>query len=450
VSIFIGRQAIVIGAGMSGLGAARALADHFEQVTVLERDTFPADPVPRPGVPQSWHLHGLLGGGLRAFSELFPDFETDLIGADGVPVRAGLDFLFEIPGYDPFPRRDLGWVTYAMSRPLIEQVVRRRVERHANITLRQGCRALEIAAGPDGASASGIRYETKEGRQETLAAALIVDASARGTLTLAFLKSLGRPMPEQTRIEVNEGIASALFAVPDNFSSDWKGVFTIPAARESSRGGIMVRVEENRWMVTLFGRHGEWPPGEGKKFLGYAQSLRTSTIYSAIKDAKPLRDVVRFGFTENLLRHFGRLDLFPRGLLPIGDALCRFNPMYGQGMSVAAMEAALLRRILSALAAEQDPLGKLAPAFFAEAQVLIETPWAISAVPDFIYPETKGDRPADLESALRFEGAVARIAARDPAVHKLMVEVQHLLKPRSVYREPALVERVKAEMAEAW
>ncbi len=304
--------------------------------------------------------------------------------------------------------------------------------------------------GSDGISASAVRYETEERRHETLAAALIVDASARGSLTLAFLKSLGGPIPEQTRIEVNEGIASALFAVPDDFSSDWKGVFTIPAARESSRGGIMMRVEGNRWMVTLFGRHGEWPPGEGRKFLDYAQSLRTSTIYNAIKEAKPLRDVVRFGFTESLWRHFERLDSFPRGLLPIGDAFCRFNPMYGQGMSVAAMEANLLHRTLRARAAKQDPLAGLAQAFFAEAQVLIETPWAMSAVPDFIYPETKGDRPADLESALRFEGAVIRIAARDPAVHKLMVEVQHLLKPRSVYREPAFVERVEAEMAGAW
>ncbi len=150
MSMFIGRQAIVIGAGMSGLGAARALADHFEQVTVLERDTLPADPVPRPGVPQSWHLHGLLGGGQRAFSELFPGFEADLVQAGGVPLRVGLDFLMEIPGYDPFPQRDLGWVICAMSRPVVEQTVRRCVERHANITLRRGCRALEIVEGSGG------------------------------------------------------------------------------------------------------------------------------------------------------------------------------------------------------------------------------------------------------------------------------------------------------------
>ena len=450
MSTFIGKRAIVIGAGMSGLGAARALADHFEQVTVLERDTLPADPLPRSGVPQSWHLHGLLGGGQHAFSELFPGFTADLAQAGGVPVRVGLDFLMEIPGYDPFPRRDLGWVIHAMSRPLVEQTVRRCVERHANITLRMGCRALEIAGAPGDFQASTVRYETEERRQETLAADLIVDASARGLLTLAFLESLGGPIPEETRIEVDEGIASALFAVSDAFSSDWNGVFMIPAAQETSRGGIMMRVDGNRWMVTLFGRQGEWPPGEGKKFLDYAQSLRTSTIYNTIKNAKPLRDIVRFGFTESLWRHFERLDSFPRGLLPIGDAFCRFNPMYGQGMSVAAMEANLLRRILHARAAEQDPLAGLAQAFFAEAKFLIETPWAMSVVPDFIYPETKGDRPADLESILRFQGAVTRIAAHDPAVHKLMVEVQHLLKPRSVYRAPALVERVEAEMAEAW
>ena len=145
-------------------------------------------------------------------------------------------------------------------------------------------------------------------------------------------------------------------------------------------------------------------------------------------------------------RHFERLDVFPRGLLPIGDAICRFNPVYGQGMSVAALEACLLQRLLERLEEDRNPIAALAPAFFAEVQTLIETPWSV-AILDFVFPDTRGQRPADFETTLKFGIALTRLAAEDPAVHKLTIEVQHLLKPRSVYRDPTLVQRVLAKMA---
>jgi 2-polyprenyl-6-methoxyphenol hydroxylase-like FAD-dependent oxidoreductase len=147
-------------------------------------------------------------------------------------------------------------------------------------------------------------------------------------------------------------------------------------------------------------------------------------------------------------RHFERLDVFPRGLLPIGDAICRFNPVYGQGMSVAAMEACLLQRILARPGGYSNPIAGLAPAFFAEVQTLIETPWSVAML-DFVFPNTRGQRPADFETTLKFGIALTRLAAEDPDVHKLTAEVQNLLKPRSVYRDPALVQRVLAKMAEA-
>src|ERR1700688_2976770 len=160
------------------------------------------------------------------------------------------------------------------------------------------------------------------------------------------------------------------------------------------------------------------------------------------------RHVARYGFPESVRRHFERLDVFPRGLLPIGDAICRFNPVYGQGMSVAALEACLLRTLLERLGGDSDPIAGLAPTFFAEVQALIETPWSV-AILDFVFPGTRGQRPADFETTLRFGIALTRLAAEDPAVHKLTAEVQNLLKPRSAYRDPALMQRVLAMMAEA-
>jgi hypothetical protein len=223
---------------------------------------------------------------------------------------------------------------------------------------------------------------------------------------------------------------------------------TFGQAPQNSRGGLMLPLEGNRWMATIGGRHGDVPSGDAEEFLTYARALRTPTIYNAISHAKRLDGVARYGFPESVRRHFERLDVFPRGLLPIGDAICRFNPVYGQGMSVAALEACLLKRLLEDLGKNSNPIAGLAPTFFAEVQTLIETPWSV-AILDFVFPDTRGQRPADFETTLKFGIALTRLAAEDPTVHKLTVEVQHLLRPRSVYRDPALVQRVLAKMAEA-
>jgi len=446
-STLIGKRAVVIGAGMAGLTAAGALADRFDQVVVLERDTLPSEPAYRAGTPQARHVHALLLSGQRALSELFPGFEQDLAQAGAVPLRAGLDVRIERQGYHPFPQRDLGWISYAVSRPTIERAVRAWVEGRANTTLRQRCRVQEVLASPDGEAVTGVRYDNEDGASETIAADLVVDASGRGALTLALLQSIGRPLPEETSIGIDLGYATCVFAIPDDAPVDWKGVMTFGQAPHDSRGGLMLPLEGNRWMATIGGRHGDVPSGDAEGFLTYASALRTPTIYNAISHARRLDGVARYGFPESVRRHFERLDVFPRGLLPIGDAICRFNPVYGQGMSVAALEACLLRRLLERLG-DGDPIAGLAPAFFAEVQALIETPWSV-AILDFVFPDTRGQRPADFETTLRFGIALTRLAAEDPAVHKLTAEVQNLLKPRSVYRDPKLVERVLAKMAEA-
>ena len=446
-SNLIGRRAIVIGAGMGGCSVARALADYFEQVVMIERDSLPAEPIPRSGVPQSQQVHGLLGGGLRALEELFPGFGLDLAAAGAAPLRVGLDLRVERPGYDPFPQRDLGWTTYAMSRPLIESVLRRRIADDDNILVHQDCRALEITTSADRTAVTGVQYETADGKREMLSAELVVDASGRGSITLALLESIGFA-PPATTIGVDIGYAGAVFAMPEDAPSDWKGVLLHPSAPADVRGCFMMPVENNRWMLALAGRNGDWPPGDEKGFMAFARSLRMPTVYNAIKGAKRLGQISRFGFVESIWRHFERLEIMPRGLIPIGDVICRFNPVYGQGMTVAVQEASLLQRLLRT-STESDPLARLSKSFLSEAALLVGDAWAMSAIPDLIYPQTRGERPADFDRVLGFASALSRVAAGDPAVHKLMFEVHHLLKPRSVYRDPILMERVTAEMVES-
>jgi 2-polyprenyl-6-methoxyphenol hydroxylase-like FAD-dependent oxidoreductase len=223
------------------------------------------------------------------------------------------------------------------------------------------------------------------------------------------------------------------------------GLFHFPSARGSGRGALMLPLEGNKWIVTAGARHDEQAPADEAGFLAFAKQLRTPTLHNAIQHAKLHGRILRYGFPESLFRHYERLPEFPRGLLLIGDAICRFNPVHGQGMSVAAMEASALRRVLAQRATERDPLDGLAPAFFTEAAAIIETPWAMAAIPDFLHPKTRGERPPNFHQTIRFGLALTKLAARDPAVHKLNSEVAHLLKPLSVYQDPELVQRVMAE-----
>jgi 2-polyprenyl-6-methoxyphenol hydroxylase-like FAD-dependent oxidoreductase len=443
-----GKRAVVIGAGIGGLAAAAALAGHFDDVTIIERDAIPADAEARPGTPQSNHPHGLLVGGQRALCELFPGIDQDLADAGAVPLRAGLDIREEFPGFDPcFPRRDIGWVGFAMSRPLIELVVRRRVSRLQNVELRDRCRVIAIEAASDG-SVAGVRCETNVGTAMTFQADLVVDASGRGVPALDFLKATGRPQPEQTSIGVDINYTTTTFAVPKG-ERDWQLVITFPEMPESTRAGHLMPMEGDRWMVLVSERHGEPSSTDLKDFLDLVRRLRTPTIFDAIKNAKPLDRIHRFGFPESSWRHYERLVNPPRGLLVLGDAMCRFNPVYGQGMTIAAQEASLLKGLLQESIAAKDTLDGLERAFFIGAQPLIAAAWSLSATPDFIDPRTRGEPPADLEDSLRFRAGLMRLAAADSDVHKLFVGVRNLIEPASKLHDPDLVRRIQAEMADA-
>ena len=443
----IGRQAVVIGAGMGGLAAARALSGSFERVLVLESDILPREAIERAGVPQGKHVHILLAGGQRALCDLFPDFERELGHAGAAPLRAGFDLRIERPGYDPFPKRDLGWDAYAMSRALVESSVRRLAQAVPNIEIRDQCRVRDLVARSDGRAVTAVRWVSAGGTSDAVKTDIVVDASGRGNLTLELLTATGRPRPDETTIGVDLAYSTAIFAIPDDASTDWKGVFTFPDAPTSSRGALLSPLEGRRWILTVAGRHHETPPGDADGFLAYVRQLRTPTIYEAIKDAKRLGEIARFRFPDSRWRHYERLSTFPRGLLPFGDSICRFNPIYGQGMSVAAQQAYALTRLLAARATDTDPLDGLASAFFAEAAALIETPWANAALPDFVYPDTRGVRPHNFSQLLQLGAALNELAAQDPAVHALTAEVQHLLKPRSVYHEASLIGRLMAIMA---
>jgi 2-polyprenyl-6-methoxyphenol hydroxylase-like FAD-dependent oxidoreductase len=441
---YLGQRAIVVGAGLAGLSAARVLSDYFDQVMILDRDELADDLLPRPGVPQGKHPHALLGGGLKALEALFPGFANHLLRAGAEPINPGCDMLNEIPGQDTWPRIKLRLRTYSMSRPLIERTLRLQVERIGNITVRGGCRVLKVEREANAYNARGVQCQWSDGSLETISSDLIVDASGNGSVTMEFLKATGRRTPEETRIGVNMRYASARFERFPIYDG-YKIAYTLPDAPEQARGGLILPAENNTHQVVLIGRGNDIPPTDGDAFLRYARQLPTPTIYQAIKNAKRLTEITPFSFPESRWRHFAQLSDFPRGLLPIGDTICRFNPVYGQGITVAAQEAHMLSNLLRTL--DGDSRAGWVQAFLTKADTLIAHPWAMSAIPDFIYPDTTGERPPDLQDRLNFQRALGRLAVVDAEIYQLLVEIRHVLKPLTLLDHPSIVRRVKEEIA---
>jgi 2-polyprenyl-6-methoxyphenol hydroxylase-like FAD-dependent oxidoreductase len=445
----LGRRAVVVGAGIGGLSMAGALAKHFEQVEVLERDRLTASAASRSGTPQDRHPHGLLAGGLRALGEIFLGFESDLARAGAVPVRVAQDVQYERPDVGVLPKRDFGLSLLCASRPLIELVLRRRAEAIPNITLRPDCRVTGIVPAAGDAAVHGIRFDPGSGRPETLEADLVVDASGRAALTLTLLDALGWERPAETEIGIDLSYATAVVPIPDNASSSWKLVLTQPDPPARALHAVLVPMEDGRWIIAI-AQHGAGARlGTWDAFLDASRALTTPTVYNALRYVTPPYGIRHYRFPASIWRHFERLPRLPRGVLPVADALCRFNPIHGQGMSSAAKQARLLQDVAHRAAAEPDPIAALQAGFMADVASSLETPWNMSTSADLAFPATRGERPEKFGEAQQFEAALFRAAVADPVVHRAMMDVAQLLRPQSRLQEPDMLRRIEAVSTKA-
>lgn len=294
--------------------------------------------------------------------------------------------------------------------------------------------------------AFSVRYETNERAPETLWADLVVDASGRAAPTMSLLEKIGASRLEVTEIGIDQTYATAVFEIPTNAFRDWIGLAHFGNAPEQNYGGLILPIEHGQWIVSLGRLHGAALPEEINEFKAFVKSFRTPTFFDAISCAKQVGAIARYGMPASVRRHFDRFERFPGRLIPLGDSVCRFNPVFGQGMSVAAQEAVVLDGLLHSRCDRADPLDGLALDYLFRIQDLLEAPWAV-ALTDFVYPQTRGVRPPDLEKKLQYGAALTRLAAEDPDANRVVAEVRNLIRPQSALREPALARRVSALMS---
>ncbi len=432
----IGDRAVVLGGSVAGLLAARVLADAYAQVTVVDRDELPEASTHRRGVPQGRHIHGLLARGQQALEELFPGLTAELV-AHGVP--AG-DLLANARLYlsgHRLRQAHTGLVVLCASRPILESHVRARVRALPNVMFVDRCDVRGLATRPDGRRVAGARVLRRtDGRaEELLGADLVVDATGRGSRTPMWLDALGYERPKREQVRIGLGYASRTYR-PRRDALGGDLAVLQAATPEHPRAGALQVLEGDRLMLTLAGILGDHPPTDPDGFLDFARSLQFPDIYEAVHDAEPLDDPVAFRFPASVRHRYERLNRFPDGLLVMGDAVCSFNPIYGQGMSVAALEALALRRHMER-GIEPQP-----HRFFRDIAHVVDVPWDIAVGGDLVFPGVQGRRTPKIRLLSAYLARLHAAAVHDASLGSAFVRVAGLVSRPGSLLHPGVALRV--------
>jgi 2-polyprenyl-6-methoxyphenol hydroxylase-like FAD-dependent oxidoreductase len=427
-------HAVVIGGSIAGLLAARALADHFAEVTILERDCFPAIGQNRKGVPQGHHTHALLSSGQQALEHFFPGLTAELAVQGAVVADPLLAARRYLGGYYHC-QFESGLQGLYLSRPLLEGQVRRRVLALPNVRAMENCDVVGLVASEDQQRITGIRllHRSGDGAEKTLKAELAIDASGRGSRSPQWLTALGYDKPTEERVHIGMGYVSRYY----RRNPDPQGTALVSiSAPPQTRMGVLAAQEGERWIVSLAGYLGDYAPTDPDAFLEFARTLPAPDIYAIIKDAEPLSDPVPARFPANTRRRYEQLKHFPEGYLVLGDAICSFNPVYGQGMTVAALEAQVLHELL------QQGQHRLAQRFFRRASTLVDNPWDIAVGGDLRIAGVVGKRSPLQRLMARYLDRLHRAAQHDPKVVMAFGKVVGLRAPSKSLLQPSLVWRV--------
>ena len=422
-------HAVVIGGSMAGLLAARVLTDHYDRVTLVDRDVLPAACENRRGVPQGRHTHGLLASGRQVLDRLFAGISEELISAGAL---SG-DIVGELRWFNEggcHRRFDSGLKGLLMSRSFLEGVVRNRVMQLPRVHRRESAAVEGLVA-----SAGNVRITGIQIAGEVLPAEIVMDATGRGSHSPQWLEVLGYRKPQEERVEIALGYTTRFFRRrPQDMNGDMGAV--IPPTPHGKQGGVMLAQEGDRWTVTLVSHFGNYAPAELDGFIEFARNLPAPYIYDVIRDAEPQGDAASARFPASVRWRYEKLQRFPEGYLVIGDAICSFNPVYGQGMSVAALESEQLAETLA------DGSGNVAKRFFARAAKVVDNPWSVAVGNDLRMPETIGPRNASVKFINWYMAKLHKAAHHDEVPSLAFHRVANLLAAPPSVMHPRVAARV--------
>lgn len=444
---FEGRTAIVMGASMAGLWTARVLADHFDQVLVLDRDRLPDGPEPRPGAPQARQYHILLRRGLQIMHALFPGLEEDLIAAGAIPFDVTHDVKVRTRGRW-LPQFESNQRLVSCSRLLLEATMRRRLRQDARIRFVEGVEVSGLVTDEQHAAVTGVQLQRRapedatSAQAETLSGELIVDALGRRSQTPTWLAALGYTPPEETVVDSYLGYVTRRHREPESFQADWRMMLITATPPHDPRGGLIFPEENGVWVVMLAGANKDYPPTDEEGFDAFARSLG-SEYYAAVQAAEPISKPIGYRGTDSRWRHYEKLERWPERYVVLGDAFCGFNPIYGQGMTVAALSALALGEEIKAGDGRFDGVSRRAERAIGK---VTQGAWLLATGADLEWPETVGGRSDGLADRFGrwYIDKVLNSLADDQRVRMAFNEVNQLVSPATKLFAPGIMARVLA------
>jgi 2-polyprenyl-6-methoxyphenol hydroxylase-like FAD-dependent oxidoreductase len=429
----VGKRAVVLGGSMAGLLAARILADAYAEVVVVDRDTLTGVSDPRRGVPQGRHAHALLARGAQILEELFPGLARELAEADMPQFDMG-EMHWHLEG-QRLVNYHTGLRAVSVARPNLEGHVRARIAAIPNVTLAERTDVMGLETTPDKVKVTGVRvHDQASDSERVLAADLVVNTLGRGERMSAWLTELGYATPEKDEVKIGLAYTTTEFMLPSRPLENDLSIISL-ATPMTRHGAFFGRVGGDRHQLTLTSMQCDPPSADIEGVMACVKSLPVPAIYEAIRQGEPCTEPVTIRFPNSVRHRYERLTRFPERLLVMGDGVCSFNPVYGQGMTVAALESLVLRQQLGRGQPPQ-PL-----AFFRGIAKVIDAPWAIAGGGDLAWPGVEGRRTASSNRLNKYFGKVmfgmmfdGRITNSFMRVAGLVDPPRSLYYPRTMYR----------------
>ncbi|AFU13324.1 TPA: FAD-dependent oxidoreductase [Bacillus toyonensis] len=417
-------KAIVIGGSMAGKFAAKALSTSFKEVIILEVGDKWDGKASRKRVPQSDHPHVLLKGGEKAIEELFPTITNELIEAGSIINNFTRDLKWHQFGLwkQPF----IGEVhMIQQSRPLLEWHIQKRIDQVSNITITYKTLVNGLLVDGKLNKVCGVKVKYLEtGMQEEVHADIVVDASGFGSKSMEWLREYEIEVQEE-KVRIDLFYATRMFQLKENEELDCCNMLMSPSFPENPYGVLIQTIEDNRYFVTFSGYANEKAPQTDNEFYDFAENLSIPNVTEFLNKAEGITDIKTYKIPYQVRRRFDLVNNVPEGLLVVGDAQCRFDPVFGQGVSVAAMEAHQLQLLLQS----RKQLDKtFTQQFYKKTADIIETPWDMTTTEISRHPQLKRELTTKQKFQLWYTKQIYRLSASDSDVYIRLVRVMNLIR----------------------
>ncbi|RAU91303.1 2-polyprenyl-6-methoxyphenol hydroxylase-like oxidoreductase [Mycobacterium colombiense] len=419
------------------------LSDFYDTVTVVERDKLPDGTFQRRGASQGHHLHQMLSRGAQHIVEFFPGLLDELEAAGAIILDSPDDpALFHLGAGDVvfcqsgrFTRSE-GMVVFLASRPLLEGVIRRRVRTITNVTVIDGHDVAETLIDSNGRVMGARVVEHRTGQELALTADLLIDATGRSARIPAFLEANGYQRPPECRYTIGLTYSSQLFRLQPGALAE-RAVLDIPTLDRPEGAGLLAYENETA-IATVIGFAGRKTPNDLPGLLDSLCKFLPDRVAAALRIGEPIGEVSTQRYPVSVWRRYDKLSRFPRGLLVMGDAVCGFNPVYGQGMTSAALQAAVLQRCLA------DGSDQLSLRFFRASAKRLSQMWWANRFFDFTIVPSDGWQSKPKKLTSRAMAKLYAAAATDVVITEAIFRQMHLVGQPMEFLRPSLLRRIVA------